>query len=160
MTMTRAKLHVSYAIALSLAASTAMAEVVPIVSAKSPVMSLSRDQLTDIFLGKVSRFPNGLPAVPIDLAEGSAVRDEFYGRFFGKTSAQIRAFWAKVIFTGRGQPPREVPDGAAMKRLVVENINAIGYVERDMLDASVKVLPPTVVAESFETSKSSLLVSP
>jgi ABC-type phosphate transport system substrate-binding protein len=136
----RTLLFVFSVLVMRLAMATAMADVVPIVSAQSTVTTLSQNQLTDIFLGKVSRFPNGLPAVPIDLPEGSAVRVEFYGKFFGKTSAQIRAFWAKVIFTGRGQPPREVPDGAAMKKLVVQNVNAIGYVERDMLDPSVKVL--------------------
>jgi ABC-type phosphate transport system substrate-binding protein len=136
----RVPLLVFYAIVLRLATATAMADVVPIVSAQSTVTTLSQNQLTDIFLGKVRRFPNGLPAVPIDLPEGSRLRDEFYGKFFGKTSAQIRAFWAKVIFTGRGQPPKEVPNGAAMKKLVVDNINAIGYLDRGMLDPSVKEL--------------------
>jgi ABC-type phosphate transport system substrate-binding protein len=139
-TMKRTAPHVLCAIVIYLLSAVAMADVVPVVAATSPVTSLSEDQLTDIFLGRVRRYPNGLPAVPIDLAEGSRARDEFYAKFFGKTPAQIKAFWAKLIFTGRGQPPREVPDGSALKKLIVKNPNAIGYIERDLVDGSVRVL--------------------
>jgi ABC-type phosphate transport system substrate-binding protein len=137
--MNRAAPHVFCAI-VSLATAVAMADVVPVVSASSAITTLSENQLTDIFLGKARRYPNGLPAVPIDLVEGSPARDEFYTKFFGKTPAQLKAFWAKLIFTGRGQPPREVSDGSAMKKLIVGNLNAIGYIERDMVDTSVKVV--------------------
>jgi len=44
--------------------------------------------------------------VPLDLTEGTAVRSEFYTHYTGQTSAQIKAHWARQIFTGRGQPPQ------------------------------------------------------
>jgi hypothetical protein len=138
--MNRASLSVLLGVALSLAAGAAVADVVPVVSARSAVMALSNSQLTDIFLCKVSHFPNGSPAVPIDLAEDSPGHDEFYARFFGKTPAQIKAFWSKIIFTGRGQPPKAMPSGAAMKKFIAENLDAIGYLERELVDGSVKVL--------------------
>src|ERR1700733_2009579 len=93
------------ALALTLAVNIATADVVAIVSSTSTVTSLSNAQVTDIFLGKVSRFPNGTLAVPIDQAEGSPARDEFYVLYAGKSSAQVMSYWAKIIFTGRGQPP-------------------------------------------------------
>ena len=67
-------------LALSLGAGAAVADVVAVVSAKTPVTALSKNQVVDIFLGKTSRFPNGEQAVPIDQVEGSAARDEFYTR--------------------------------------------------------------------------------
>ena len=125
---------------LTLGASAAAAEVVAVVSANGPVVSLSKNQVTDIFLGKTSRFPDGTPAVPIDQIEGSAARDEFYSTFAGKSPAQLKAHWSKIIFTGRGQPPMAVSNSIEVKKHVVETPNAIGYIEKTLMDGSVKVL--------------------
>jgi len=127
-------------LALSLASAAAMADVVAVVSAKNSVTALNKSQLADIFLGKTNRFPDGTQAAPIDQAEGSAARDEFYNRIVGKTAAQIKAYWSKIIFTGRGQPPPTVSSAAEMKKRISENPAAIGYLDRDMVDDSVRVV--------------------
>lgn len=127
-------------VSLILAGRIAAAEVVAVVSVKSPVTTLSKNQVADIFLGKSNRFPEGGPAMPIDQAEGSALRDEFYAVLVGKSSAQMKAHWSKIIFTGRGQPPREVPNSIEVKNLVANNPNAIGYIELSQLDSSLRVV--------------------
>jgi ABC-type phosphate transport system substrate-binding protein len=127
-------------IVLSLAAQSAMADVVPVVSVKSNVDGLNNNQVMDIFLGKTSRFPNGEPAVPIDQAEGSAVRDAFYMQFASKSSAQLKAYWSKIIFTGKGQPPREVSPSEKVKRVLADNPHLIGYIDSSEVDANVKVV--------------------
>lgn len=119
---------------------TATADVVAVVSSTSAITTLSKAQVTDIFLGKVSRFPNGALAVPIDQAEGSLAREEFYVKYASKSSAQIMSYWAKIIFTGRGQPPKVVANSMEVKKLLAENLMAISYVERKAVDSSVKVL--------------------
>jgi ABC-type phosphate transport system substrate-binding protein len=126
--------------ALGLGGASVRADVVAVVSAKSTVTTLTKAQLTDIFLGKVSRFPNGAPAVPIDQPEGSVARDEFYAKFIGKSAAQIKAFWSKIIFTGRGQPPKEVADSIEMKKRISENPAAVGYIEENAMDDTIKVV--------------------
>jgi ABC-type phosphate transport system substrate-binding protein len=128
------------ALALTLAVNTATADVVAIVSSTSTVTSLSSAQVTDIFLGKVSRFPNGTLAVPIDQAEGSPARDEFYATFANKSPAQVKAHWTKIIFTGRGQPPKSVSNSIELRKLIAANPQAISYIERSALDSTVKVL--------------------
>jgi ABC-type phosphate transport system substrate-binding protein len=125
---------------LSLASMAATADVVVVVSAKSAITTLSKSQALDIFLGKVSQFPNGVQAVPIDQTDGSGIRDEFYSKVAGRSPAQIKAYWSKIIFTGRGQPPRTVSNSIEMKKRLVENPNAIGYIEDSMVDDSVRVL--------------------
>jgi ABC-type phosphate transport system substrate-binding protein len=127
-------------LALSLGISAARADVVAVVSSRSPVASLSKNQVADIFLGKAVRFPDGSLAVPIDQAEGTAPRKEFYLQFTGKSAAQLKAHWAKIIFTGRGQPPRSVSNSAEVKKRLLENPQAIGYIESNVVDGSVKVL--------------------
>jgi ABC-type phosphate transport system substrate-binding protein len=111
-----------------------------VVSAKSPIVALSKAQVADIFLGKAIRFPDGTKAVPIDQAEGLAVRDEFYDKVAGKSAAQIKAYWSKIIFTGRGQPPPNVSNAIEMKKRLVENPAAIGYIDRDLVDESVRMV--------------------
>lgn len=125
---------------LSLNVCAAAADVVAVVSARNPVTALSKSQAADIFLGKSSHFPDGSPAVPIDQAEGSAARDEFYATVAGKSAAQLKAHWSKIIFTGRGQPPREAAGNAEVRKRLAENPSAIGYIEQNSADASVKVL--------------------
>jgi ABC-type phosphate transport system substrate-binding protein len=128
--------------ALGFCATASIADVVVVVSAKSQIVALSKGQVADIFLGKSARFPDGSPAVPIDQAEGAAVRDEFYNSITGKSAAQIKAHWSKIIFTGRGQPPKAVSSSVAARELVAANPHAISYIERSAVDGSVKVLFP------------------
>jgi len=110
------------------------------VSAKSPIVALSKSQLADIFLGKTDRFPDGSQAVAIDQAEGSAARDEFYDKVAGKSAAQIKAFWSKIIFTGRGQPPPTVANATELRNRIRANPSVIGYLDRGMVDDSVRVV--------------------
>ncbi len=128
------------ALILSLSSAVAAADVVAVVSAKSPITSLNMSQVADLFSGKATRFPNGLQAFPVDQAEGSAVRDEFYGKIVGKTPAQLKAYWSRIIFTGRGLPPPTVSNASEMKKRIRDNPAAIGYIERNMVDDSVRVV--------------------
>ena len=127
-------------LALCLAVNVTAADVVVVVSAKNPVTTLSKNQVVAIFLGKTSHFPDGSPATPVDQSEGSRARDAFYLKFSGKSPAQIKAHWSKIIFTGRGQPPYEVSNSVEVKKHVIENPTAIGYIEHNLVDGSVKVL--------------------
>jgi ABC-type phosphate transport system substrate-binding protein len=126
---------------LGLSGARAMAaDVVAVVSSKCATASLSKDQVADIFLGKTARFPDRSTATPIDQVEGSSARDEFYSKVTGKSAAQLRAHWSKIIFTGRGQPPKAVANGVEARKLLAQNPNAIGYIDRQLVDTSVKVV--------------------
>jgi ABC-type phosphate transport system substrate-binding protein len=119
------------------------ADEVAVVSAKSTVTTLNKTQMADIFLGKTTRFPNGAPAVPIDQSEGTAARDEFYVQIAGKSAAQMKAYWSRIIFTGRGQPPRAASNSSETKKLIAANPNTIGYIERPLVDDTVRVVTVT-----------------
>ena len=115
-------------------------DVVPVVSARSSITQLNANQVADIFLGKSSRFPDGTVAMPIDLSEESPLRERFYTVFTGKSPAQLKAHWSKIIFTGRGQPPRQVSGSAEAKKMLADNPNAIAYIDSKDVDKSVRVL--------------------
>ncbi|EKE75154.1 phosphate ABC transporter substrate-binding protein [Gallaecimonas xiamenensis 3-C-1] len=92
------------------------------------------DQIERLFLGK----QKGL--TPFNLAESQPARDEFNSKVLGKNSSQLKAYWSKLIFTGGGTPPADMADAAAMKAKVAADVNAIGYIPADAVDASVKVI--------------------
>lgn len=96
--------------------------------------ALTKEQITDIYLGKSQA------AQPLDLPEASPLRASFYEKATGKDPAQVKATWARLAFTGKGQPPKEAADAAAVKKEVAANPKAIGYIDKSAADASVKVL--------------------
>jgi ABC-type phosphate transport system substrate-binding protein len=116
------------------------AELVVIVSARNPLTALRPEQVADIFLAQTGRFPGGDEAVALDLPLGSPLREEFYSRVAARSPALMKAYWTKMVFTGRGQPPRELPSSAAVRKMVAENPSMIGYIDRNALDASVKAI--------------------
>ena len=132
-------LVVAAALAVAQTASgNAAAELVVVVSARNPLPALSSDQVAAIFLGQAGRFPDGAEVVALDQRVGSHERNQFYAQVTGKSPALLKAHWSKMVFTGRGQPPREASDSAAVRRMVADNPAMIGYIERSALDASVR----------------------
>lgn len=123
-----------------LASAAARAGVVVVVSAKSPVASLSAEQVSQIYLGKASRFPDGSDAVALDQPDGSPVRDDFYAKVIGKDRIQVKAYWSKQIFIGKGTPPRELSGNAEVRRQVAAHPSQIGYIDQSAVDRSVRVV--------------------
>jgi ABC-type phosphate transport system substrate-binding protein len=95
---------------------------------------LTKAQVEDIFLGK------NLAVTPIDQTEGSPIRDQFYTKATGRDAAQVKATWSRITFSGKGQPPKAVPDAAAVKKAVAADPKAVGYIDAAAVDATVKVL--------------------
>ena len=121
-------------LALSLSAIvSANAAVVVIGNTASGDMSAS--DAKKAFLGK-----GDSSVVVYELEEGNATRSEFHQAVTGKSDAQLKAFWSKQVFTGKGNPPATVPNAAAMKSAVASNPNAIGYIDEADVDATVKVI--------------------
>ncbi len=127
---------------LSLLTSTVAAEVVVVVSADNALDSLSRAQLSDLYLGRSVSLPNGESLTPIDQSDRSPVHEQFYQEYLGRSPAQIKSHWSRLIFTGRGQPPRSVSDSQAVADVVSDDRTAIGYIDSKQVpvDNTLRVL--------------------
>lgn len=121
------------ACALPLAAA---AEVVVIVH-PSVNATGSKEDAANLFMGKANAL-GGAVLTPVDQAEGSDAREEFYEKAAGKTQAQMNAHWSRVVFTGKGQPPRTLEDDDAVKAAVAKDKSLVGYIDSGALDATVK----------------------
>ncbi|MEH0165339.1 hypothetical protein ABT392_10745 [Paucibacter sp. JuS9] len=118
----------------------AQAQVAVIVNSKNAAASMTADQVASIFLGKSSTLPNGATAAAVDQAESAAVREHFYSKVTGKQAAQVKAAWSRIVFSGKGTPPKEMANSAEVKKFVAANPDAIGYIEKSAVDGSVKVV--------------------
>jgi len=127
-------------LALAFFAVAAQAQVAVVVNPKSAAASMTADQVAGIFLGKTATLPSGATAAPADQAEGSAVREQFYSKVAGKQAAQVKAAWSRLVFSGKGTPPKELGSSADVKKFVAANPDAIGYIEKSAVDGSVKVV--------------------
>lgn len=102
--------------------------------------TLTVDQVSKIFLGRDKTFPDGSQAVPAALADGSAATAAFNTTVLKKSASQLKSYWSKLVFTGKGTPPKEVASDAELIKLIAANPNLIGYVDAAAVDASVKVV--------------------
>lgn len=102
--------------------------------------AVSADDLNRLFLGRTGSFADGSKATPINLAEGQAGRGEFDSKVLNRSAAQLKAYWSKLVFTGKGTPPKELADDAAVKAAVAADVTAIGYISSASVDGSVKVV--------------------
>ncbi len=128
------------AAAVLLAPALASAEIAVIVNNGNANAGLDNAVIAKIFLGKAKSFPDGSKAVPLDLDEGSATRDAFYQQVANKDAGQIKSYWSRLIFAGKGTPPKAVGADADVVKLVASNPNMLGYVDAAAVDGSVKII--------------------
>ncbi len=110
------------------------AEVVVIVNPKNPATRMFGEQAAQFFVGKSTMF------TPVEQAEGSPIRAEFYQKVIGKDPSQVKSIWSKLVFTGKGTMPVELKSNADVKKAVASDPAAIGYIDKSAVDDSVKVV--------------------
>jgi ABC-type phosphate transport system substrate-binding protein len=129
--MMRAIANVVVGLGLAVSAMAVSAQVVVVGSSAAVV---GKDEVVNTYLGRSFNLH------PLDLPEGSAVRDAFYKKVTERDSAQVKAIWSRVVFSGKGQAPKVLPDDAAVKKALASDPNAIGYMDKSAVDGSVKVV--------------------
>ena len=126
------------AVALSVSV-VAQADVAVIVNSLN-TQPVSESEVQQIFLGKRKDFADGTEATPYNLPKGAANRDTFNEVVLGKNPSRYEAYWAKLIFTGKGRPPAELDTDAAVIAAVGGDIGAIGYVDAESVNSSARVV--------------------
>lgn len=110
---------------------------VSIIVHPSNTNSFSKNDISRLFLGKSKSFPNGDPAIPIALNDDTA--NEFNQNLLGKSASQLKAYWAKLVFTGKATPPKKVSK-VEMLELIKNNPNMIGYSDSSVVFTDQKVI--------------------
>ena len=115
----------------------AQASAVTVIVHPSNAAAIDAKAVKKIFLGKAKKFPGGGEAIPLELASGAA-KGDFLKAVVGKSESQYKAYWSKLVFTGKGQAPRAVDSEAEIVELVSKNPSLIGYVSDGAVTDAVK----------------------
>jgi len=118
---------------------TAAAEIVVVTRAHGTIETLTREEAEQLYLGRLSALRDGTPVKLLDLPS-SPIRDTFYAALIGKNAAQTRAYWSRMVFTGRARPPREVTDVEQMRAQLRSDPVFIGYLPSAEVEADLRVL--------------------
>jgi len=92
------------------------------------VSRLSRDQVSRIFLRKVTQWDNHQPMLPVDQGSDSPVRRTFTKQIHQKTIAAVQTWWQQQTFAGVAVAPPERAGDADVLDYIRRYPNAIGYV--------------------------------
>lgn len=133
-------LQLTFLIMMSLLSGRIQAEIVLIVHPSNTVEQLSQREIVDLYMGRTQHFAGGSLVLRLDLPPDSPARKEFYQTLVNRSVAQVNAYWARLLFTGRASPPQVVDDSAAVLEAVRSNANAIGYLDSAEVDDTVKVV--------------------
>jgi ABC-type phosphate transport system substrate-binding protein len=126
------------AMAISAFANTAGFKI--IVNSSNSSTKISKADLNAIFLKKMVKWSDGIPAVPVNQSKKSAVRDSFTTSVHGKSVAAVDSYWQQQIFSGRDVPPAEKTSDADVLAFVKANAGAVGYISDSGATAGVKVI--------------------
>ena len=118
---------------LMLISSLTKADEIAVITHVENTAELSKDVIAKIFLDKEKFFPGGKRVLPMGHEDGEQKFD-FYKRCTGKSPDQVKAYWARRIFTGKGFPPEAVIDDEEMIELVSSNPSIIGYVKKESVE--------------------------
>ena len=116
------------------------AALIVVVNKNNPLETLSSRQITDIYMGRFNSYPNGHIANTTDYPQDSQIKIEFYSRLVGKSIAQINAYWARLLFTGKAEPPTTKLSGIEIVTFVQNNKNAIAYLDDTTMIGNLKVV--------------------
>lgn len=128
---------VAMAFGLLLAMPVGAAGMAVIVHPSTATETMSREQVSHVFLGRVKTLPSGETATVIDTLPQ---REAFYRGLVGKGLAEINAYWARLRFSGRTQPPLQMNDARAVIDRVASVPGSIAYVDAALVDRRVKTV--------------------
>lgn len=109
-----------------------------VVKAASPIQNLSKKEVIDIYMGRFKTFPDGQPVSPIDFPSGSNEKKSFYLQLVGKDERKIKAYWSRLLFSGRATPPIQ----ADSKQQVLESLDdqTLAYIPANDVTQEMKIV--------------------
>jgi hypothetical protein len=101
--------------------------------------ALDKGTISKIYLGKTKSFADGGKIKAVG-QNGTAVAKAFTQSVVGKSSSQFKAYWSKLIFTGKGTPPEVLSNDQAVIDFVASNPQGIGYIDGAKVTDAVKIV--------------------
>lgn len=109
-----------------------------VVIANKNMKALSESEIKAIFLKKMTLVDN-ITAVPVNLEAGDSLRTKFEEKLLDMSFERLKSYWTKEHYLGH-RPPVNMKSEESVKAFVKKVDGAIGYINMNNIDESVKVL--------------------
>ena len=96
-----------------------------VVNKSNPVTSLTKSEVSQIFLKTTSVWNNGQEVKPVDLTADNDVRRKFSKEVHGRRTNAVKNYWQQMIFSGRDVPPPELNSDTEVINYVKKNSNLL-----------------------------------
>jgi ABC-type phosphate transport system substrate-binding protein len=100
---------------------------------------LTADDVKNVLLGNMTKWPHGTVIKLVVLTEGAehakVIRD-----YTQRSPEQFDKFWKRQVFTGAGVMPAQVKTDAEVIAYVAANPGAFGYILKESANPQVKIL--------------------
>jgi len=101
---------------------------------------LKRDTTRAIFAMRQRTWPDGQAVRVYVLDNHHPVHTRFAKEQLSVYPHQLQLAWDRMVFSGTGQAPNRVRDQAEMRERIATTPGALGYLEREYLDARIQVI--------------------
>jgi ABC-type phosphate transport system substrate-binding protein len=124
-----------------LTVSAALDEIHVVVNKSNTMGPLSRLEVRRIFVGEKGSWPGGKHITVFMLARGQREREIILREVFKMNESDYTKYFLQAAFTGRVlAAPKDLSSAFEMKARLAANPNAIGYLKKEDMDESVRVL--------------------
>jgi hypothetical protein len=101
---------------------------------------LNEEIVNKLFLGELKTYPSGHTALPANHSVGSPDRKAFFEYVLGMGESRHRRYWSRKISAGKKGAPVELDSYDEVLEWIGRNPLGITYIDKSMVDESVKVL--------------------
>ncbi len=115
------------------------ADMVVVVHPSNPITTLSKDEVRQIFLGRMRLYPATQKNIdPVDQDASLPSFDRFYRLVANLTPTTLQRLRAMYLFSGKGMLPKMLPSEHEVIQFIAEHPDAIGYIQQSSVDKRVK----------------------
>jgi len=126
-------------LALPAGADERLTGLVLVVHPEVPTDQITQRELSRIYLGKSTRWSGGLTIRPV-LLERESEYDRFVAEALHRTGESFSVYWKRMVFTGKGRPPRTFDDPSELALYIRVTEGAIGFLPADADLSGLKVM--------------------
>lgn len=109
-----------------------------IVNPASTLTSVKSGEIKAVYLNKSKKIAE-ITIKPIDNA-ASDVRTKFLKTIVRKNPKKFKAYWARLVFSGKSAPLQSVANDIGAKQWVNSHPDSIGFINSKNIDDTVKVI--------------------
>lgn len=111
---------------------------IAIVTNSQAISKMDKNEVKRLFLGQVNRVDD----IHINLVEleKTSYKEAFYKALTNKNTTQLRSYWTRLIFTGKGKPPKQVASQEELAHSMDTPEVIITYLPLESVQPDMKVL--------------------